>query len=415
MNYGKKRLTRIDSAFSQTMLGLAYSADITADLFSQACVEQFNNFDDSRYGYVFAQVFEPNVLREVSVLAQTEYSDAAGLRCRPSTAMEQLADKVERRSSLGITELVNLSAALISVSRFEVAQVVLETAKSRDFGSREAFEIAMLEFVIRNRVADGEGAADTFHRMRAAIRAGGVPDDRVLDACAQAVVWYLKRREVPEECFTWYLSVGRSLEGNRNLDSASMSSWYRAVAMWPAASGDKEATRAYMTRARESAEATFSERPRAYEKHLIKTYHESSVKEHMYVRRSCNDAKASAEALIELDPLWSPSYGEQGEMYAAFGEFELAAASFDRAVELGPPYVGYHLIQSAKAHERCENADRAVQRYRELTRLIGDDEVVLRTGLALARSSSHEAQEYFERRLRNLPTVGGLSAGDHHE
>lgn len=31
--------------------------------------------------------------------------------------------------------------------------------------------------------------------MRAAIQTGRVPPDRALDACAQAVVWYLKRKE----------------------------------------------------------------------------------------------------------------------------------------------------------------------------------------------------------------------------
>lgn len=400
------------SAFPQTMLGLSFSAVTTADLFSQACVEQFENIDDSRQDYVFTQVFEPDVLREVSALAHLDYDDVSSLRYRPSAAIEQLAAKVDRRTELSVAELVTLSAALISVSRFDVAQIVLETAGKRDRGSRESFEIAMLEFVISNRAAEGTGATGAFLRMKDAISAGGVPDDRVLDACSQAVVWYLKRREIPEECFTWYLTVGKALEGNPGLDPAAVSSWYRAVAMWPAASGDKEATRAYMTRARESAQTTLSERPRAYEKHLLKTYHESSIKEHMYVTRSFDDAKASAEALIELDPVWSPSYGERAEMYAAFGAYEQAAASFDQAVELGPPYLGYHLIQSAKAHERCENTNRAVQRYQELTHFIGDDEMVLRAGLAVAQSISHESREYFERKLAHVPSASRLSVGD---
>jgi len=399
-------------AFSDTLLGLTYLPinEGRNDLFTQACIEQYCAADYTDYGYLFAQVFEPNVLLEVCILADLDYYGVVGLAHRPTSAMRELAERFDNRVELPIVGLVNLAAALISISRFEPAERVLAEACIRACSPRDTFEIAMLKFIVSNRTSDGTGSAEAFNMMRTAIEARGVPDSRILEACAQAVVWYLKRQEIPEECFKWYVTLGKYLVSEKKrLDSGSLSAWYRAIAMLPAAAGDSRATRLYMEKARDAARETISRRPRAYEQHLIKTYHESTIKEHMYVTRDFAAAEKSALDLIELDPFWSPSYAEAAEMYIAFRQPERAIDYYDRALELGPPYHCHNLLRAAKVNEKCRRTEWAVELYTRLAGLVKGDEQILRAGSSLANSIAHESEQFFADELAALP--GGNQAG----
>jgi tetratricopeptide (TPR) repeat protein len=265
------------------------------------------------------------------------------------------------------------------------------------------FEVAMLEFIVANRRDTGIGSAGAFDQMREAIVAGGIPSHRALDACTQAVVWFLKRREISRELFEWYARLGHSLvHQDSQLGSAAVSAWYRAVAMSPAARGDAATTRRFMERARAAADQTVASRQYPYELHLVKTYHESSIKEHMYVTCDIDRAVASAEELIAMDPIWAPSHGELGDVYMRFGQPERAAQEYDRAAELGPPYYGHHILQAARAYAAAGEVDVAIARYRRLAELVPDDAKLLAAALRLAHSHSREDQAYFERALDRL-------------
>src|SRR5690606_17245747 len=116
--------------FQETMLGLEFGPrpEGTVDLFSRACVEQYQAADLSRFGYLFAQVFESNVLVEVALLAGMRYPEVADLTYRPTATVTRLAELASRPDELSVVELVNVAAALISVSRFEVASRLLAAA-----------------------------------------------------------------------------------------------------------------------------------------------------------------------------------------------------------------------------------------------------------------------------------------------
>ena len=360
------------NAFLETLLGLEYTGD-RADLFSQACVGQFEASDPTRYEYLFAQVFEPDVLKEVAVLAGLPYPEVAGLVHRPTAAVAGLAERRAAAADLSVVELVNLAAALISISRFDVADEVLDIAARGAADPGDRFEVEMLRFTVTNRRDDGTGSPHAFRAMRAAIGEGGVPADRIMDACSQAVVWYLKRKEVAEDDFPWFLATGRRLVARPDrLDPGSLSAWYRAIAMIPAARGEPVKTRLFMRYAREAAEETIKRRPRAYEMHFLKTYHESSLKEHMYVTRDLAAAEEAGRALIDLDPWWAPSYGELAEAYARFGRHEQAADLYERAVRTGPPYVAHHLVRAARQRERIGQDEQAAAHHRSLAELVPD-------------------------------------------
>ena len=277
------------SAFHTTMLGLSCDGGESdgesgsePDIFSRACTEAFETADWTGFGYRFTQVFEAAVLQETAVLERIPYPDLAGLRHRPTAATRRLGELLDGRADLSFAERVNLASALTSIARLDLADTVLGEAAPLAVSARERFEAAWLTFVISNRRDDGRRSASAFATMRATATSGEVPAGRVLDACTQAVVWYLKRKETTEDDFRWSLRTGHALA--RRSDSvyhSAVSSWYRGLAMLPAAKGMPEQTRAYMESARQAAEETVRRRPRADELNLVKTYHESSLKEHM--------------------------------------------------------------------------------------------------------------------------------------
>ncbi|MBM0275408.1 hypothetical protein [Micromonospora tarensis] len=149
------RATR--NTFQQTFVGLEYETtdDQPADLFSRACVEQYLDFDPHQFGYLFAQVFESEVLREVALLEGVPFEELDTLRYQPTATIKNLAELVENSADLDVVEHVNLAAALISISRFGMAERLLASAATAARTPLETFETAMLEFVVSNRRDDG--------------------------------------------------------------------------------------------------------------------------------------------------------------------------------------------------------------------------------------------------------------------
>jgi len=358
------------NTFQETLVGFEFTEQHDprqVDLFARACVEEFANWDATTFGYRFAQVFEPSVLKEVAMLEGVSYDDLVTLAHKPTRTMRHLASLVEDAPDATVVELVGIAAALISVSRFDLAARILGLADAKASDARERFEIAMLEFAVSNRRDDGGNSPPAFKRMRDAIESTPLPPDRVLDACSQAVVWYLKRREVHEDDVAWYVQTGSRLVASRSLDPGSISAWYRAVAMLPAARGEKEQTRRYMEFAREAGAEAYALRPSAYDQHFLKTYFESAIKEHIYVTRDFEEARRAGDALIELDPAWAPSYGEVAEIYERFDEPTEAARWYETAAEKGAPYVGNHLAAAIRCHERAGDEEAAAECRRVLS------------------------------------------------
>ena len=147
-------------------------------------------------------------------------------------------------------------------------------------------------------------------------------------------------------------------------------------------------------------------RPSAYETHFLKTYHESSIKEQMYVTRDHAAAVAEGEALIALDPAWSISHGEVAEAHRHFGAADAAAAFFETVARCGPPYVGHHLFSAAQCHEAIGGHDTALALYAELLTVAPDNPSVIVSGAKLAARTGDDCYAVFSRTLdRVRPTL----------
>lgn len=394
------------NAFRDTMVGLAYDAGAySPDIFSRACVESFEQCEWEQFGYSFTQVFEPAVLYEIALLDDVPLTRLTRLEDPGTPAMTWLRGMIDDAGARTVVELINLASCLVTISRFDLVRDILATLAERRTTPREDFEVGWLEFMVANRCDNGAGSGAAFERMRAAVVARAVPASRALDASTQAVVWYVKRKELPAASYEWWKVLGASLaESSSRVDPGAVSSWYRGVAMVPAAEGDAATTRDYMERARAAAEPGAGSGGAA-ELNAIKTYHESSIKEHMYVRRDLAAAEESGKALIELDPAWSVSYGELAEVHVRAGQPLRAAELYEQAAATGPPYVAYHLLKAAACREKGDDLATALAHYEELAEFAPRSKQVLSGGLALAKRLAHPSTAAFER---------GLAQIDHH-
>ncbi|MGH8919176.1 MAG: hypothetical protein ACRD0H_12760 [Actinomycetes bacterium] len=328
-----------------------------------------------------------------------------------SPATSRLRSMIDQLADRTVVEMVNLASCLVTISRFDLVRDVLAAVAARRTTPREDFEVGWLEFLVANRSGGGGGSSAAFDRMRAAVVARAVPGSRMLDASTQAVVWHVKRRELPTASYEWWKELGASLaKSPAKVDTGALSSWYRGVAMVPAAEGDAVATRNYMEQARAAAEAGTGSSGQsgdrgergAAELNAIKTYYESSIKEHMYVQRDLAAAEEAARALIELDPAWSISYGELAEVHVLAKRPVQASELYEQAAATGPPYVAYHLLKATVYREQCGDLTAALEHYEELAAFAPGSRQVLSGGLALARRLAHPSTAAFERGLAQI-------------
>lgn len=372
----KNRLS--SSSFCDTMLLSAEPIDgkaVPKCLFSEGWATIFHTKNFEEYGYPYIQIFEPNVLLEIGVLNNLRFKQLEGMETSLSPISDHLKAMKDGHSELSNPKLSNLIASLISLSRFKSASFYLHILFGRKLCPRGKFEASWLGFLISNRCDDGLDTQRYFDEMIDVVKAEKIPVGRIVDLCTQGVVWYLKRKEIDKETFRWCLATGHSLSQRTiDCDPETTSSWYRGLAMLPAATGDKKNTREYMVLAKEQAvlAMTKNNTPQdAKSKNQLKTYYESSIKEYLYVNRNKKRALNAAEKLIELDPLWSINYGETADIYSSFGDHDLAANYYLKAANLGPPYVGYHLSRAVSENMKIGRLDQA-QHCRQLLSVITD-------------------------------------------
>lgn len=366
------------NCFARVLLDLEVDAE-NASLFARGCAHIFDTHDFDTWAYPYIQVFEPNLFLEVVHLNSRDLERAERFQDAQTPASRRLRELTAHHADLSNEWLANTIGALISVAHFTLAQELMTHLRARKLSAQGQFERAWLAFLITNRCEQGAGEKAAFDEMRAAADTGKVPTGRVLDLCTQGVVWHLKREQIDEEHFRWCLTTGAKL--SKHVESRShetVASWYRGLAMLPAARNDTKRTRAYMARAEENARAAIGLERKVGHAALnqLKTYYESSIKEFMYVDPDYRRALDAAQALVDLDPRWPLSMAEQGEVHARFGEHEAAAVCFEHAAALGPPYVAPHLLQAARARSRIGDEDSA-RRNADLLRAIAPDAATL--------------------------------------
>ena len=239
------------NCFARVLLDLEADAE-QASLFARGCAQIFERHDFDTWAYPYIQVFEPNLFTEVVHLNGLDLDRSERFADARTAPSRRLRDLAAHPGELSDVWLANTIGALISVAHFTLAQELMADLQARTLTAQGRFERAWLAFLITNRCEQGAGAEAAFDEMRAAAETGEVPTGRVLDLCTQGVVWRLKRGHIDEERFRWCLTTGARLSDHlESRAHETVASWYRGLAMLPAAHKDTERTRAYMARAEE--------------------------------------------------------------------------------------------------------------------------------------------------------------------
>ncbi len=378
----------------------AQAGDTAIDLFSQASIQEFRTHPLDQRGYRFTQVFEPFVLREIARMENLPLHDLENFKVGDGEVVNQIRDLLANWDQLTVIQALNLASILIGFSRFERSKKLLSDLKGKITQPRDEFEYVSLWFIIHNRLGNTQEMGEDLLAMRRLIEVGGIPPERALDAAVQAVVWYFKEKVISESAYSWFEALGtRICATESSVRDTSQSSWYRAIAMAPAANNDPQKTQQYMDLAREKAEGAINDLKSPYEAHLLKTYYESTIKQHMYLTRDLELAEASARALIKLDPVWSPSYGALAQVERHFGKPHLAAKLFLKAAEIGAPYVGHHYFDAAQAFEKAEDYQHAMEIYEMLFDAFSEEHSVIVAGYKLSSWYDRSQKEKFAKAL----------------
>jgi tetratricopeptide (TPR) repeat protein len=365
--------------FQRCLLNGSVDSNRPIDLFSNATLSALKSTTPGPTPHLFTQIFEPGVLQECAILANADYDTVRGLDNLDSGPLCAVRVLYENRMDLTSVEAISTASSLVAVSRFDMATTILDDSKRLFGDNRLLFEADWLRFLITNRCHDGKESGRYLCSMRAQVEKGMIPVSRQLDLCTQVVVWYLKRNEVDKSTFGWALEHGDRVLQTKNdmIDIGTESSWYRGVAMVPAKDGDAAETRRLMQRAHNLAERGVGCNETDYGAlNNLKTYWESTLKEHMFVTRDREAALAAASSLIDLDPAWSPSYAERADMLRHFGDIAGALNSYRKAVAIGPPYYGYHLKQVADCSEELGDLRTALEIHRKLADLAPHDRAI---------------------------------------
>lgn len=395
-----------ENAFSDVLLDFSVSAQnsSTENIFTKAFCQALAEINDESPTFPMGQVFEKGVLKEISFLTSRSYTDVVA-RCFPlqKTQPEQLiAGEISSTQGSENSEIQH-AGALINVSRFELAKTKIAKVRQRKLSPIQSYETQILRFIISNRFEGGLNSNDIFANLRTIVKSQSIPATKVVEAAALAVVWHLKTGEIRNDLAEWFTATAKTLlDRDPGVSPEARSSWYRAYAMVPAATKDISATRDAMESAKRFAYEAIQARGPAYAANYLKTYYESSIKEHLYVSGDIDQALDAACKLVELDPEWSESWAELGEVYEKRGEIEAAEKAYARAMSLGAPYYLVHVYQHACCLLQIDQVEEGLASMVDLSELDPTNRSAVVVGFKYAQKHNSRHKDFFANKLRAI-------------
>ncbi|RON79779.1 lipopolysaccharide assembly protein LapB [Pseudomonas fluorescens] len=392
-----------ENSFYKMMTGVALpdALDKSESILNRACSWSYTtaNFDESGYRYV--QIFEPGVLSEVKAIKQSMKQDSNTAALERSgvghiATLDWLKENLQHASSI---QRLNLATAYASFCRVSEAANVIETLQDmpRTSDGDLQFEYLMLKFVVSNRLQDRASVRIVMQQLLAMANSGKMTPVQIIEVSSQTTVWFHKTGEIEKDVYEWFFKKSNDIVRNpkSQIPDGIKSSWYRAVAMIPAEKGNLDATRELMGRAKDYARKANAEITNPYLLNELKTYYESSVKEHLYVSKDFEKAEAAGLALLKLDPAWSPNWAEVAQVYMELKHYDMARQLLNKAIQLGPPYVLYFHYLLAECECQSGDIDGGLQRYRNIVEVDGSNRSSALSGLYWATKHKHAQVGFF--------------------
>jgi tetratricopeptide (TPR) repeat protein len=386
------------NAFQDFLLTLRPPSDLAgADLWTQGTVDALQSRNPDGHHFPFVQLFEAHVVDEVALLSGADPALAAVLGLENASPWaSSLRQEFDSRQDLSGARAVNLAYVLISISRSAMAEGVLAELSSRALSPIDRLECLFAQWLTDNR-RSGTRSRPLFSAMRDLISNERIPDERQIEVCTQAAVWFAKRKDVSERDLAWFLVRGEDivsrLASQPHPPPTVLSSWYRGIAMLqPEDVGGRDVS-TLMRRAAEMLDG--ADESRIHARIIRRTFLQSTLKQYCYSTPDADRAAAAADELIASDRTWSENWADVAQMHMRFGHPEAALDALDRAVTLGPPYVRFHLRSSAALYASLGRREEATARYLALADIGTLPAAIAREALEVA--SSADASELFRR------------------
>ncbi|MCT8343574.1 hypothetical protein LG003_12165 [Photorhabdus kleinii] len=374
----------------------------------------YHNFDMN--GYVITQALEPSFLKEVSDTVNIPYMMVENFTypCKsPGDALQWL---LSMKPYLPDIQKLNLARALITTARYRLAQEILAEINSQKFHPEQQMTYLITRFIADNRLGIHANHTYLFENIRTIIETEKISEENILEVASLAIVWYLKTKAIDPVTYEWFEACGkcvveRIIKRETFKAKLALSSFYRAYAMVPAATGDSSATCALMLKAQHFAESLEPQNDleEALAATAKKTVLESSIKEMLYVNQDFDAAEQYGLELISLDPHWSINYQELAEVYIKKSEYEKALKQYKNAKHVGLPRATLTEYMIGVCHAYLGDSVAAVDAFK---RVLQADVTNISAGLSgykVASKNDLSSKEYFRDFLERWDAQGLLT------
>ncbi|MBD8706066.1 hypothetical protein IFT47_05405 [Pseudomonas sp. CFBP 13711] len=404
--------SKLDDAFSRAVFFYEDAGAHQTNWSRSVCAglaEQ--NFDEVPYRV--PQLLEPSTLFEVAQrhsigIDELEYFSYP--MDGPVAKVKWLADMLDWAPPV---QMLSLAQCLAASCRYRFANEVLAKVPYERLFPDQRLTYHLTRFAIQNRLEITSSHQEDFTALRALIQSNQTAPARVLDVCSQAIVWKLKGNAINDELNRWFIDTGEAAakqiaSSYEPVDLVSLSSFYRGLAMVPAAKGDISATRQYMLLAENYAEAVInSEKGRSIPaREARKTVYESKLKEMLYVARDVENAREVAEELIHFDPHWSISYHEAAEVEMKDGQWQRASQRFQEAYDIGFPRRTYSQYMIGACNQQLGKFDLALDAFKNTLLLDATNISAGISGYGVARAHLPEHMSFFKSYIDDWEAAG---------
>lgn len=316
------------------------------------------------------QILDHSILYEISLLTKIPENQLEYLNYPLQGNMKEFKTLLAILDFLEEIEKLNLVATLFQISRFKFAQKIFLNINLKNLPLKYHPFYLTTDFVIKNRLGLKNNYHEEFLRFKNLLEEYDVSPENTLQLCSQAIVWASKTKN--NDLTDWFESTAlkaipeaKTLKTNSSY--AALSSFYRGYAMIFADRGDIAKTREIMLSAlAEASKITPQNDIEEFVKfNLIKTYHESSVKEYLYVKKDLEAALESAHKIIELDPHWSISHQELADIYLKMKKYDQALKCYERSLEIGLPRISFAQYMKGLCLEKQGDFHGAIVEYKK--------------------------------------------------
>ena len=374
-----------------------------------------HSFDD--VPYYQSQLIDESVNFEIARSLNLNVDDVRNLNYASDSSNFKIVKwLLENINYVTPVQKLNLSFVLSSIGKYHMANTVMEKIDIQKLLPKEQAYYYLQDFLLNNRLGSKSSFDEEFYKIKDILENTIFTQSAEMVFVTQVIAWFTKNKSFSYGIYKWFLERGelneKILKNNDDFNSLlALSNYYRAKAMIFMETKSKVDMRETMQRALEAANLLTPGTEIGATKKIeaLKTYYESSSKEYAYYHNDLESSIRSLEVMEALDPMWSVTFQEKGDIFSHFGYKGLAIKEYDKALNLGGPNYIFTLFKKTLVHEEMNNYSEAVEGYKNILFLDNLNLSSAINGFKLSKKVSREDEKYFVNIIDDLSSKGLIS------